>query len=545
MRITIPIPKKAQKPVAALGLSLVVGLFLFLLGREILRGINAVLYYEAVQAEVVAFEPGAPEEEEGNSSHGTITYRYALDGKTYTADFPSKTGVQMPRARHPILDAILKPGDSLTAYYNPRDPAASTLAPAVEPFPIDMLIFLMPFTLFCIWLWRDVLTGRKAAEVRRVGSSKTLAVGGSVRLAVYFAISAIAGFGLGFASKSLPWQWGTATGVLVLLVVAPGIAWFGGGAINARLRARKPSSRRSPWGQFALGLAFTIFWWSVTTLFLGIALSSLAGKVWVKNPPSPEVAWVMLLFLVPFVVTGLYLVKYTVTLPGRKRRLQAFLACEPQPPLAIPTWGVLAETSEGISIQAKRHALPGFAAVFTASTFLGVAGAALGFQFPAIAPWAAGVGFVTLLVLLAAAAVAEIRRPRAVVVMDLKGQRLAIRSPLRNMDLAFADIEDLAVWRMENPQVFRPYNASGTVPVLGVRTVGRANQPIHVFGNDEDARAIAARTAEVFAALTGKQVAYPKTVLERVKGWGKNNPAEMIRYVLEIRRLRKKYCDLL
>jgi hypothetical protein len=543
MRTTIPIPKKAQKPVAAVVFSLAVGMFIFLAGSELLRELNEVLFYKPVQAEVVAFEP-APEEEEGNSSHGTITYRYALDGKIYTADFPSKAGVQMPRAHHPILDSALKPGDGLTAYYNPRDPVASTLAPAVEPFVIAVLIFLMPFILLCAWLWRNIFTRRDSMGLEPVGSSGAKVIGGSVQFAAYFVISAIAGLGLGFASKSLPWQWGTAIGVLVLLVVAPGVAWFGSSAIAARLRTIKRSNRHSPWGRFALALAFTIFWCGVTALVLVFAIGSLAGKVWVKNQPRPEEAWVLLLFLVPFIVSGLYLAKYTVTLAGRTRRLQAFLACEPRPPLAIPTWGALAETSEGISIQAERHTMPGFAAIFTVSAFLGVGGAALGLQFPAIAPWVAGTGFTVLVVLLASATVTEIRRPRAVVVIDPKGQRLAIRSPLRNVELVFADIKDWAVWRMENPRVFRLLGASGTVPVLGVRTVGRQNKPIHIFSDDEDAQAIAARTAEVFAALTGKQVAYPKTVLERVEGW-QNNPVEMIRYTLEIRRLRKKYCDLL
>lgn len=542
MRITIPIPKGAQKPLVALGTSLVVGLFLFLVGREILRGINEVLFYEPVHAEVVAFEP-ATNEEEADSPQSILTYRYVLDGETYTADFPTKTGLQMPRARHPILNTALKPGDGLTAYYNPRDPVASTLEPAIEPFVISILIFVMPFILLCVWLWRDVFTGRDLMGLELVGSSGALLIGGSVRFPVYAVVSVIAGLGLGFASKSLPWQWGTATGVLVLLVVAPGIAWFGGGTIAAKLKTIKRSNRHSPWGRFALALAFTIFWCGVTALVFVFAIGALVGATWVRGQPDRGEAWVVLLFLIPFVLSGLYLVKYTVTLPLRTRRLQAFLACEPRPPLTVPTWGTLAETSEGISIQGKRHALPGFAAIFTASAFLCIGGGVIGVNILSVAPWIAGAGFAALLVLLAVAVVTEIRRPRAVVVIDPKGQRLAIRSPLRSAELTFADIKDWAVWRMENPRVFRLQGASGTVPVLGVRTVGRENKPIHIFGDDEDAQAIAARTAEVFAELTGKQVAYPKTVLERVEGW--QNNVEMIRYVLEIRRLRKKYRDLL
>jgi len=93
--IPIPLPEKARKPVAAVGIALVVGMFLFLLGRELLRGLNEVLFYKPVQAEVVAFEP-ASEEEEGNSSHDTITYRYALDGKIYTADSRRKRAFRCP-----------------------------------------------------------------------------------------------------------------------------------------------------------------------------------------------------------------------------------------------------------------------------------------------------------------------------------------------------------------------------------------------------------------------------------------------------------------
>ena len=221
----------------------------------------------------------------------------------------------------------------------------------------------------------------------------------------------------------------------------------------------------------------------------------------------------LLLFLQPFILVGVGMLGAVVFWPWRGRRVRRFSEQPPDPPWRIPTWGVLERTFEGLVVQPRRSpgelfmaAALGYGLACFVSIFV------IGFGFGGFSgkhPSAILVAFLVAFLTGAGSAVGSLRatRRKARFALDPASQRVHLTSPLREVTVPFAEIAGWNVKQIFNPRNVKQEGQSPFVPLLTLRTTAGQEVPIHVFGADAAAPAIAAKVAEVFAAWTHQPVA--------------------------------------
>jgi hypothetical protein len=238
----------------------------------------------------------------------------------------------------------------------------------------------------------------------------------------------------------------------------------------------------------------------------------------VLSADVPGIIYFLMLFLQPFVLVGLAMIAWTMTLPWTHRRLVEFLARGPSLPWRIPSWGTAREDAEGILIR-KSHRLAAaighfflgyglacFAGIFVVGFLFG------GFSNPR--PEIIGRAFVV------AAGVGLLAMGRklfvvggARVLIDPINRRLCVRSRLRDEQVSFDEIKSWRLRQIHYPSGVRVNDQTVRYLLLEVLASDGRTVPVHAFkpqaGDERQATAIARKAQQCLAALTAGEVQKP------------------------------------
>lgn len=263
----------------------------------------------------------------------------------------------------------------------------------------------------------------------------------------------------------------------------------------------------------------------------------------------PRFCYLLLLFLQPFVVGGLFLIGWTASLPGRARRVRDFLESRMQVPCRIPTWGELRHEMGGFAIQGGsrlKMVLARLMIGYAVTCFVGGSFAALlsdSFLEPdprltrAALLAAAGVGVLAGLLTWA--------RPagKARLHIDTALGRLSLTGRKRNVELSLSKIAAWTLRAIPNPGFAKDESGPAEALLLAIATAGGEEVPVHVFKADAEGMALAQKAAEGFAELTGK----PVNIIAEPAVAGvpaKINIGDTVAQIGESRRAAKEYGDL-
>jgi len=217
----------------------------------------------------------------------------------------------------------------------------------------------------------------------------------------------------------------------------------------------------------------------------------------------------MILFLQPFIVVGVGLAAYTLSIAPRLRRARRFLAEPVRTPWTIPGWGTLSEEMSGLTIRARSrwflvgaalgigHAVPCLAATLAMAFLIGPH-RVMPWQVAAAVGGSAGVG------LLAGATVLLRRRARLHVDSQLK--RLTLAGGKSDADLTF---DRIARWRLTRSKHAATWQIGRKTtiiyaPLLSIETAEGQTVDVHRFWPSEPAWLVAAKAGEALARMTGK-----------------------------------------
>lgn len=178
-----------------------------------------------------------------------------------------------------VLAAHHEVGEALTAYYDPADPSASTLEPALNPFLIAVLIFATPFVIFFVVLPIAGLVRRKNYLATQAVDHSGMTMSAPLPLIIYVLLSAVAGLGLGFTCKGFSWRWGVGIGLALWIAILPGASWLAGRWTRAKrteqelqARAAMPADVRK---RVLVLAGASIFWWFIVGMFIWHAGSAM------------------------------------------------------------------------------------------------------------------------------------------------------------------------------------------------------------------------------------------------------------------------------
>jgi len=280
---------------------------------QIYQELRKPFVYQPAKATVTAYSPPVRKTDafgDDASVDGEVRYTYVVAGTRYEGKHripaSSKTDGQFEANARGA-----SPGKEITAWYDPADPADSTLSPTAEPHRLGFMIFLMPFVMVGVGMifygltgkgasFRLTLDGRAGGEGLSIGrGDEGLSIGrGSRSLLAYFVLSAISAFGYFGLCAVLDWKTAWAVGAVLLLVVVPGASLLIGRMLTRRSK-RQPSIEPAeqpiapvPAAVEAsdLGIApkmpgigaklvtmilVSLFWCGITGVFVVFAVSSL------------------------------------------------------------------------------------------------------------------------------------------------------------------------------------------------------------------------------------------------------------------------------
>ena len=130
---------------------------------ELYGELRKPLEYRAVEAMVTAYTL-AGEKAEGRrgkpSEHGTIDYGYEVGGTRFEGTYDQPGPEDRLNEYSENLTGPFEAGRTLRAWYDPADPAVSTLVPVAQPQTLAFALFLMPFLVVGIGMMVVALTGR-------------------------------------------------------------------------------------------------------------------------------------------------------------------------------------------------------------------------------------------------------------------------------------------------------------------------------------------------------------------------------------------------
>ncbi len=234
--------------------------------------------------------------------------------------------------------------------------------------------------------------------------------------------------------------------------------------------------------------------------------------------PEP-VTYIMLLAMQPFALVGLGLLGSLLALPVARGRIRRFLLMrQNRPPMDIPTWGRLEISGQTAWVQGRRRFLAAFAMGYGAAIFVAIFPVVFFYGEKNVRPEhvylataiAGGIGLL--------AALLAVSKARSRVTLDGATRIVSVVSRKRNLSFRIDDVQSWVIRPAQGGR-FRDMSGGTTTLVPALLTAKLASDeemPVHVFGGTipymagEELASIAAKTAEVFSALTGK----PWAVLE-------------------------------
>ena len=201
----------------------------------------------------------------------------------------------------------------------------------------------------------------------------------------------------------------------------------------------------------------------------------------------PGIMYFMVLFLQPFLLVGLALIAWTITLPWTHRRLVNFFSRRPSLPWTIPSWGVAREDADGIRIH-KSHRPGGGIWAFLSGLWPGMLRGDLCRWHPCWVASAIRVRAVIGRALEVAACVGVAALVRklflaggASVLIDPINRRLSIRSRLRDEQVSFDKIKSWRLRQIPYPAGLDRERPNGPISAAGGSSVGWADDPVHAF----------------------------------------------------------------
>jgi hypothetical protein len=218
----------------------------------------------------------------------------------------------------------------------------------------------------------------------------------------------------------------------------------------------------------------------------------------------------MLLFMQPFVLVGVGMLGAVVTFPFRRRSLNRFLQKPADVPWQIPTWGTLERGFGGFTLTPRRGVtgaliallfgwgLASFISIFVVGFLFG------GFAHPRPGVIGGAIGLAVSIGVLSAVFSVRSQKKRARLVIDPTAGLIKLTSPLRQVELAFDEVAGWSLKQILNPRNVKQEGQSAYVPLLSIHTTKGEDVPVHIFGADEDAPAVAQKVAETFATWTNK-----------------------------------------
>jgi len=228
------------------------------------------------------------------------------------------------------------------------------------------------------------------------------------------------------------------------------------------------------------------------------------------KPEVQGIHYFLLLFIQPFLLVGLGLLAYTVSIPFRHAKARTFLD-QPEGLLGpIPGWGQASQDGRTITVRPGRNPFGpplAFAAGYGGSCFAAIFVVAFllkGFSNPD--PRAVRTAFYVAAAIGAVAVLVALTRPdkKATLTIDRALGRLELTGPLRDVRLALSDIESWAVRTIDDPDGKKINGKALTRPLLAVRTVDGRPVPIHVFGTGQEMPFVARKVAQALGRLTDR-----------------------------------------
>lgn len=220
----------------------------------------------------------------------------------------------------------------------------------------------------------------------------------------------------------------------------------------------------------------------------------------------------MMLFMQPFVLVGVGMLGAVVTYPFHRRGLNRFLQKPADVPWQIPTWGSLERGFGGFTLTPRR----GVTGVLLAglfgwglTSFLSIFIVGIGFGgFTGARPGLIGGATVLAMAVGVVSAVwsTKLLNKRARLVIDPSSGLIKLTSPLRQVEVAFGEVAGWSLKQILNPRNVKQEGQSAYVPLLSLHTTKGEDVPVHIFGADADAPAVAQKVAETFATWTNKPV---------------------------------------
>jgi len=267
------------------------------------REIRAAWVYKPTIAVVVNYTaPETKTDEFGDkeSVSGKIEYRYVIGDKSFDDDYFQ--GGQFSNEYSRKFSGPFKKGDRIEIWYDPDDPARSTLEPIAEPQMLGILIFILPFLGIGLRTLMVAVTGNgPRINFSRSGSSrKGMSVslkGSGPYFGVFTGICALSSFGFIGLSMLLSWQTGWVIALAWIFVGIPA-STFALGRMLARRRENKDittfdenqpespeyqapaaadlSENLPSYRKKMLGAAFfTLFWCGLTGVFVGFVAHAM------------------------------------------------------------------------------------------------------------------------------------------------------------------------------------------------------------------------------------------------------------------------------
>jgi hypothetical protein len=246
----------------------VLAIFVYMCGAELLRDARQLLVFQHTEGTVVSYvapNRTAPKE----VAAGRLEYSYSVESVIHAGIYPPEYVVNMPRLPYPLLGRGWRVGDHIEVYFDPADPAKSTLQPRIDPFPFVMFTFCTPIA---VLIFKGLFQGDKVVALQDVGGGMQVA-GGTIFWPLYVISSAVLAFAFVFASKLLVWQADAVLGVLLPTVIIPVtinliVCKVEGQRAEDGVQAGASSTAAGDQRKFVVLAAVSLFWWLIVGTFL-------------------------------------------------------------------------------------------------------------------------------------------------------------------------------------------------------------------------------------------------------------------------------------
>lgn len=120
--------------------------------------------FREVPAQVEEARVELHSDSEGSSYRPVVRFSYEVDGQAHTSDRIGFAvwGSSDRQSVEQILEGV-KPGATVTAWYDPDDPAVAILRKGLGGFPAILVIFLIPFHCVALGIWLGTRRARRLA----------------------------------------------------------------------------------------------------------------------------------------------------------------------------------------------------------------------------------------------------------------------------------------------------------------------------------------------------------------------------------------------